>query len=215
MESFIENEASMRIPATLLVCALSLGLAFNGQAAEKSKKAEKPKVLETDPQVKLQTSLGDVVIQLDREKAPVSVDNFLGYVKEGHYDGTIFHRIIAGFMAQGGGYTEQFKQKPTHPPIKNEANNGLLNQRGTVAMARTPDPDSATAQFFINFRDNGFLDYKSSTPQGWGYAVFGKVVEGMDVVDKMATIPTGKGGPMPSDVPQTPIVIEKASVLEK
>jgi peptidyl-prolyl cis-trans isomerase B (cyclophilin B) len=203
----------MRIPATLFLCALSL--AFSGEAAEKPKPAEKPEVTETSsPQVKLQTTLGDVVLKLDAKKAPLSVKNFLVYVKEGHYDGTIFHRVIPGFMAQGGGYTEKFQQKPTHPPIKNEADNRLLNKRGTIAMARTPDPDSATAQFFINYADNGFLDYKSSTPSGWGYAVFGEVVQGMDVVDKMATIPTGKGGPMPTDVPQTPIVIEKATVVE-
>lgn len=203
----------MRIPATLFLCALSL--AFSGEAAEKPKKAEKPEVTETSsPQVKLQTTLGDVVLKLNAEKAPLSVKNFLVYVKEGHYDGTIFHRVIPGFMAQGGGYTEKFQQKPTHPPIKNEADNRLLNKRGTIAMARTPDPDSATAQFFINYADNGFLDYKSSTPSGWGYAVFGEVVQGMDVVDKMATIPTGRGGPMPTDVPQTPIVIEKATVVE-
>jgi peptidyl-prolyl cis-trans isomerase B (cyclophilin B) len=201
----------MRIPATLFLCALSL--AFTGEAAEKPKKAEKSPVTETSPQVKLQTTLGDVVLKLNAEKAPISVKNFLAYVKEGHYDGTIFHRVIPGFMAQGGGYTEKFQQKPTHPPIKNEADNRLLNKRGTIAMARTPDPDSATAQFFINYADNGFLDYKSSTPSGWGYAVFGEVVQGMDVVDKMATVPTGRGGPMPTDVPQTPIVIEKATVV--
>lgn len=165
------------------------------------------------PQVKLQTSLGDVVIKLDAAKAPVSVENFLSYVKDGHYDGTIFHRVIAGFMAQGGGFTEQWKQKPTKPPIKNEADNGLKNRRGTIAMARTQDPMSATAQFFINYADNAFLDYQNPTPQGWGYAVFGEVVEGMDVVDKMATIPTGRGGPMPSDVPSTPIVIKHATVV--
>jgi cyclophilin family peptidyl-prolyl cis-trans isomerase len=206
----------MRIPATIFFCALSL--AMSSQAAEKSKKVEKPKetpkVTETtSPQVKLHTSLGDVVIKLNAEKAPVSVQNFLAYVKEGFYDGTIFHRVIPGFMAQGGGFTEKFVQKPTHPPIKNEADNGLKNNRGTIAMARTPDPNSATAQFFINYKDNSFLNYTSPTPQGWGYAVFGEVTQGMDVVDKMATIPTGRGGPMPSDVPQTPIVIEKATVV--
>lgn len=201
----------MRIPVTIFICALSLAL--TGQAAEKSKKPEKTPVLETNPQVKLQTSLGDVVLKLNQEKAPGSVKNFLAYVKEGFYDGTVFHRVIPGFMAQGGGFTEKFQQKPTHPPIKNEADNGLQNKRGTIAMARTPDPDSATAQFFINYADNGFLDYKSPTPQGWGYAVFGEVVQGMEVVDKMATVPTGRGGPMPTDVPQTPIIIEKATIV--
>jgi len=166
------------------------------------------------PQVKLHTSLGDVVIKLNAAKAPVSVENFLSYVKDGHYDGTIFHRVIPGFMAQGGGFTEKWAQKPTKAPIKNEADNGLKNTRGTIAMARTSDPQSATAQFFINYADNAFLDYKSATPQGWGYAVFGEVVEGQEVVDKMATIPTGSGGPMPTDVPKTPIVIQKATVLD-
>lgn len=166
------------------------------------------------PQVKLQTSLGDVIIKLNATKAPVSVENFLSYVKDGHYDGTIFHRVIPGFMAQGGGFTEKWAQKPTKAPIKNEADNGLKNTRGTLAMARTSDPQSATAQFFINYADNAFLDYKSATPQGWGYAVFGEVVEGQDVVDKMATIPTGSGGPMPTDVPKTPIVIQKATVVD-
>ncbi len=166
------------------------------------------------PQVKLQTTLGDIVIKLDAAKAPVSVQNFLAYVKDGHYDGTIFHRVIPGFMAQGGGFTEKWEQKPTKAPIKNEADNGLLNKRGTLAMARTSEPQSATAQFFINYADNAFLDYKSATPQGWGYAVFGEVVAGMDIVDKMAAVPTGRGGPMPTDVPQTPIVITKATVVE-
>ncbi|MFN5745366.1 MAG: peptidylprolyl isomerase [Methylococcaceae bacterium] len=166
------------------------------------------------PEVKLHTTLGDVVIKLDAAKAPVSVENFLTYVKNGHYDGTIFHRVIPGFMAQGGGFTEKWDQKPTGAPIKNEADNGVLNKRGTIAMARTSDPQSATAQFFINYSDNAFLDFKSPNPQGWGYAVFGEVVSGMDVVDKMATVPTGRGGPMPTDVPQTAIVIEKASVVE-
>lgn len=176
--------------------------------------AEKPKVTDSNPEVKFETSLGAIVVELDQKKAPETVKNFLTYVREGHYDGTIFHRVIGGFMAQGGGYTIDFTQKPTHPPIKNEANNGLKNARGTIAMARTSDPHSATAQFFINYKDNTFLDYQNPNPQGWGYAVFGKVIEGMDVVDKMATIPTGRGGPMPKDVPQTPIVIEKATVVK-
>ncbi|MCU0734147.1 MAG: peptidylprolyl isomerase [Methylotetracoccus sp.] len=163
--------------------------------------------------VKLETNLGAIILQLDAAKAPVSTKNFVTYVQEGQYDGTIFHRVIPGFMAQGGGYTEAFKQKTTHEPIKNEADNGLKNKRGTVAMARTSDPNSATAQFFINYVDNAFLDYKSPTPQGWGYAVFGEVVEGMNIVDDMAKIPTGPGGPMPTDVPSKPIVIQKATVI--
>jgi peptidyl-prolyl cis-trans isomerase B (cyclophilin B) len=165
------------------------------------------------PKVKLHTNLGDVIIRLDAVKAPITTANFLTYVREGHYDGTIFHRIIPGFMAQGGGLTQDFRPKSTHAPIRNEADNGLKNKRGTVAMARTSDPDSATGQFFINYVDNDFLNHKNRTPQGWGYAVFGEVVEGMEIVDAMAKIPTGPGGPLPEDVPQQPIVIEKASVL--
>lgn len=170
---------------------------------------------EPAPQVKLETNLGDIILKLDSARAPATVENFLTYVREGHYDGTIFHRVIPNFMAQGGGYTEDFKHRSTHKAIKNEADNGLKNKRGTIAMARTSDPHSATSQFFINFVDNAFLDYKSSTPQGWGYAVFGEVTEGMDVVDKMAKIPTGSGGPMASDVPKTPIILEKATVVEQ
>lgn len=172
------------------------------------------KSLETKaPKIKLETTLGNITIQLNPNKAPISTENFLGYVNDGFYDGTIFHRVIKGFMAQGGGFTTDYEQKPTKDPIKNEADNGLKNNRGTAAMARTPDPNSATAQFFINYSDNQFLDFTGPTPQGWGYAVFGEVIEGMDVVDQMATIPTGSAGPLPSDVPQTPIVINKATVL--
>lgn len=164
--------------------------------------------------IEMQTSAGTLRIELDEANAPLSAANFLAYVKSGHYDGTIFHRVIKGFMLQGGGFEPGMKQKPTMAPIKNEANNGLLNKRGTIAMARTSDPQSATAQFFINYADNAFLDFKAETQQGWGYAVFGEVVQGMDVVDKMATVPTGRGGPMPTDVPQTAIVIKKASIVD-
>ena len=164
--------------------------------------------------VQLHTSLGDVVIQLNGEKAPVSTQNFITYVEEGFYDGTIFHRVIPGFMAQGGGFSTDYKQKSVHAPIKNEADNGLNNSRGSIAMARTSDPQSATAQFFINLADNAFLDYKSADAQGWGYAVFGEVISGMDIVDKMAAVPTGSGGAFPADVPQTQIVIEKATVVK-
>ena len=173
---------------------------------------EKPK-MSKPTQVKLETSLGAIVLELNSTKAPVSTANFLTYVKQGHYDGTIFHRVIPDFMAQGGGFTAALTQKPTNAPIKNEADNGLKNKRGTIAMARTNDPSSATAQFFINYADNAFLDYKSPTPQGWGYAVFGEVVDGINVVDEMAKIPTGPGGQMPSDVPKTPIVIQKATII--
>jgi peptidyl-prolyl cis-trans isomerase B (cyclophilin B) len=175
--------------------------------------ATENKMSDTQPKVKLQTTLGDIVIQLNTEKAPISAKNFLTYVNEGFYDGTIFPRVIPGFMAQGGGFTTDFTQKPVHDPIKNEADNGLKNTRGTLAMARTSDPDSATAQFFINYKDNSFLDHSSPTPNGWGYAVFAEVIEGMDVVDAMADAPTGNRGGH-QDVPKTDIVIEKAEIIE-
>jgi len=156
--------------------------------------------------VRLQTSMGDIVVQLEPAKAPKSVANFLQYVKSGHYDGTIFHRVIDNFMIQGGGMTADMKEKETRAPIPLESRNGLANQRGTIAMARTPDPNSATAQFFINVKDNAFLD-QPNAKDGNGYAVFGKVIEGMDVVDKIKAVPTG-----PGDVPQQPVVIKKATV---
>jgi peptidyl-prolyl cis-trans isomerase B (cyclophilin B) len=168
---------------------------------------------DTPIRVKLTTNLGAVTIQLNSEKAPVTSKNFLTYVKEGFYNGTIFHRVIPGFMAQGGGFDTKFTQKAVHAPIKNEADNGLKNKRGTLAMARTGDPQSATAQFFINYKDNSFLDYTAPNPQGWGYAVFAEVVEGMDVVDAMAKQPTGNRGGH-QDVPQTDIVLEKAEVID-
>ncbi|TQF03621.1 peptidyl-prolyl cis-trans isomerase [Kitasatospora acidiphila] len=162
-------------------------------------------------QVQLDTTHGAIVLELDEAKAPETVKNFLAYVRDGHYDGTIFHRVIPGFMAQGGGFTPGMKQKPTKPPVKNEAGNGLKNLAYTVAMARTPDPHSATAQFFINFSDNDFLDYTAPNPQGFGYCVFGKVVEGQDVVDQLGSVRTGnKAGH--ADVPVEDIVITKAAV---
>lgn len=175
--------------------------------------ATENKMSDTQTKVKMTTSLGTIVIELDNAKAPVSAANFADYVKSGFYDGTIFHRVIPGFMAQGGGFDTSFNQKATKAPIKNEADNGLKNDRGTLAMARTNDPNSATAQFFINYKDNGFLNHTSPTPSGWGYAVFGKVVEGMEVVDEMAKQPTGNRG-MHQDVPKTDIVIEKAEIVE-
>jgi len=163
-------------------------------------------------QVKLSTSAGDIVIELDAAKAPKTVENFLGYVKAGHYNGTIFHRVIPDFMVQGGGFEPGLKEKPTRAPIPLEARNGLSNQRGTVAMARTMVPDSATAQFFINLKDNSFLD-AANARDGHGYAVFGRVVAGMDVVDKIRAVPTGNSGPY-QNVPLQPILIKQVS-LEK
>ncbi len=164
--------------------------------------------------IKFTTNQGDIILELDAEKAPNTVKNFVVYVEEGFYDGVIFHRIIPNFMAQGGGFTADFKQKSTNDAIENEADNGLKNDRGTIAMARTGEPHSATGQFFINLGDNGFLNHTSKTQSGWGYAVFGKVTEGMDVVDKMAAIPTGSGGMFPTDVPQEEVIIEKAEVIK-
>ena len=164
------------------------------------------------PTVELQTSMGKIVVELDAQKAPKSAANFLQYAKDGFYAGTIFHRVIPGFMIQGGGFDAKMSQKKTQAPIENEAKNGLKNQRGTLAMARTGDPHSATAQFFINHKDNAPLDYPSR--DGWGYAVFGKVIEGMEVVDKIASVPTGNTG-MHGDVPRTPIVIETVKVISE
>lgn len=163
------------------------------------------------PKVAIDTNYGTIVLELYPDKAPETVANFLQYVDSGFYENTIFHRVIDGFMIQGGGFTPDYQQKPVRAPIKNEANNGLSNVRGTVAMARTPQPHSATSQFFINTVDNSRLDYRFETPQGWGYCVFGKVIEGMDVVDDIAKTPTGPAGPFHSDVPQAPIVIEEVS----
>lgn len=164
--------------------------------------------------VRLETSMGEIVVELDSEKAPKSVENFLSYVKDGHYDGTIFHRVIDGFMIQGGGMTEDMKEKPTNAPIENEADNGVKNAAYTLAMARTMDPHSATAQFFINVKKNDFLDFKSKTPQGWGYAVFGKVAKGHGVVNKLKGVATGsKNGH--DDVPNEPVTIIKAEIMEE
>lgn len=164
-----------------------------------------------NPKVTLETSKGAIVIELYPDDAPKTVANFLQYCRWGHYDGTIFHRVIPDFMIQGGGFDEKMNRKLTELPIENEANNGLKNERGTVAMARTPDPNSATDQFFINTKNNAFLNHKNETPQGWGYAVFGKVIQGMDVVDEISKVKTGKKGEM-SDVPVDPVIIEKVTV---
>ena len=162
--------------------------------------------------IRLTTNYGPIVLELDHERAPKSAANFEQYVKDGHYDGTVFHRVINGFMIQGGGFAPGMKQKPTRAPIENEAANGLKNAPYTVAMARTSDPHSATAQFFINVADNGFLNHSAPNAQGWGYAVFGRVVEGQDTVDKIKAVATGRHG-MHGDVPVQDVLIEKAEIV--
>jgi peptidyl-prolyl cis-trans isomerase A (cyclophilin A) len=220
--------------ATLLLC-VGLPLAGVGVGAR----------ADDAPKVRFQTTAGDFVIEVYPDKAPKTVENFLQYVKDKYYDGTIFHRVINNFMVQGGGYDARYAQKPTRPPVPHEgrealAKGGPKNVRGTVAMARTSDPDSATAQFFVNVKDNAFLDpvlippgdpvprfeYQGrvylneprasfeKAPQLFGYTVFGKVVSGMDVIDKIKAMPTGAGGPFPSDVPATPVVIKSASLVK-
>ena len=169
---------------------------------------------DTRPRVMLQTSQGDIVLELDPRAAPLTVKNFLTYVEDGAYDGTIFHRVIKDFMIQGGGFTEDYQRRATRETVRNEADNGLKNKRGTIAMARTSAPHSASNQFFINLVDNAFLDHTAPNPRGWGYAVFGKVVKGMETVDKIGKLPTGRGGPFRQDVPKTPVIITKASVVE-
>jgi peptidyl-prolyl cis-trans isomerase B (cyclophilin B) len=164
--------------------------------------------------VALNTSKGRIVLELDGVKAPKTTANFLAYVKSGHYDGTIFHRVIDGFMIQGGGFDAQMHQKPTNAPIQNEADNGLKNDAGTIAMARTNDPHSASAQFFINVKANDFLNHSGKNAQGWGYAVFGKVTEGLDVIEAIKKVPTGRHG-FHQDVPSTPVVIESAEIISE
>jgi peptidyl-prolyl cis-trans isomerase A (cyclophilin A)/peptidyl-prolyl cis-trans isomerase B (cyclophilin B) len=171
-----------------------------------------PGALAADPQVDLKTNLGTIRLELYPGKAPKTVENFLQYVKDGHFNGTIFHRVIDGFMIQGGGFDKGYKQKPTRAPIENEAKNGLKNDLGTVAMARTSAPHSASSQFFINGKNNDFLN-AANAQDGWGYTVFGKVVSGMDVVTKISKSPTGPGGPFPTDAPREMVVIESATLV--
>jgi cyclophilin family peptidyl-prolyl cis-trans isomerase len=195
----------MRFARHLAFASVATALCLPPAAAAQSKGGD-------CSQVKLTTSMGAVTLALDRDKAPASVENFVKYVKSGHYDGTVFHRVIDGFMIQGGGFTKDMQQKSTGAPIKNEASNGLKNDAYTVAMARTGVRDSATSQFFINVVNNERLNYSGESPQGWGYAVFGKVVSGQDVVDKVRKVPTGDSGGH-QNVPKTPIVLEKAECL--
>jgi cyclophilin family peptidyl-prolyl cis-trans isomerase len=193
-----------------LACALLLVLAVCSSAIAQE---TQPMTQPTQPSVLMKTSMGDITIRLFEDKAPISVENFLSYVDEGHYDGTVFHRIIPTFMIQGGGFTADMARKSTHKPIKNEATNGLSNRRGTVAMARTGVVDSATCQFFINVVDNTMLDHKNTSARGYGYAVFGEVTDGMDVVDKIKAVRTTAKDGM-RDVPVEPVVIESVKRLE-
>ncbi|MCX4309537.1 MAG: peptidylprolyl isomerase [Desulfovibrio sp.] len=189
----------MALLALFAVLAIAPGFAQAGNA---------------DPVIKLETTMGDIVIRLNERKAPITCANFVQYVKSGHYDGTIFHRVIKDFMIQGGGFADNMKEKPTHAPIRNEANNGLKNEKYTIAMARTKDPHSASAQFFINTRNNNFLDFKSQKNGEWGYAVFGKVIQGQNVVDQIEKAATGRRAGH-DDVPTEPVIIKKAVVLEQ
>jgi peptidyl-prolyl cis-trans isomerase B (cyclophilin B) len=174
--------------------------------------AASPGALAADPQVDIKTNLGTIRLELYPAKAPKTVENFLQYVKDGHYSGTVFHRVIDGFMIQGGGFDKDYRQKQTRAPIQNEAKNGLKNDLGTIAMARTSEPHSASAQFFINVKNNDFLN-AAAAQDGWGYAVFGKVVSGLDLVTRIAKLPTGAGGPFRTDVPREAVVIESMTVV--
>jgi cyclophilin family peptidyl-prolyl cis-trans isomerase len=200
------------ISSRLAVATLAAALLFPGAALAQSQPKGCTAKGNEPVKVKLTTSMGPIVIELNKEKAPVSVDNFVKYVESGHYNGTIFHRVIDGFMVQGGGFTRDMQQKPTQAPIKNEGANGLKNENYTVAMARTGVRDSATSQFFINVKDNEFLNYSGENPQGWGYAVFGKVVEGKETVDKIKKVATGNAGGH-QNVPTQAVVIEKAECV--
>ena len=196
------------------LCTFALAFLLNS-CSNKSDEAEMPIIQETSmTQVTIKTSVGDIHLELDGEKAPITVENFVAIAKSGYYDGTIFHRVINGFMVQGGGLNADMSNKSSGTaPIQNEANNGLTNDRGTVAMARTMEPHSATGQFFVNHKDNGFLNHTGENSQGWGYAVFGKVTEGMDVVDAIADVETGSTGGH-QDVPVEVITIESVTVAE-
>ena len=206
---------ALRVVRSLVLVGILPLVSLSAQAAPPSTSTPKQGVtsMSTNPRVKMTTSLGDIVITLDAVKAPKTVANFLAYVNDGFYNGTVFHRVIDGFMVQGGGFEPGLKQKPTKANVENEANNGLKNNKYTLAMARTSDPHSATAQFFINVANNDFLNHTAPTAQGWGYAVFGEVTEGKDIVDKMRAVPTANSG-FHQNVPTTDLLITKAVVLE-
>ncbi len=205
----------LRVVRSLVLVGMLPLVSLSAQAAPPSISTPKQGVtsMSTNPRVKMTTSLGDIVITLDAVKAPKTVANFLAYVNDGFYNGTVFHRVIDGFMVQGGGFEPGLKQKPTKANVENEANNGLKNNKYTLAMARTSDPHSATAQFFINVANNDFLNHTAPTAQGWGYAVFGEVTEGKDIVDKMKAVATANSG-FHQNVPTTDLLIIKAVVLE-
>ncbi len=206
MRSTLRTVLSITFAASLLAPAACL--------AESHSQGAKAKSGGANPVVLMETSKGDIKIELDKQRAPITVENFLNYVDQKFYDGLIFHRVISGFMIQGGGFSEDMEQKPPMAPIKLESQNGLQNKRGTIAMARTNDPHSATNQFFINTKSNSFLDHKDKSMRGWGYTVFGVVISGMDVMDRIANLKTGAGGPFMQDVPQEPIVILKMSEIK-
>jgi len=205
----------LRVMRSLVLVGMLPLVCLSAQAAPPSTSTPKQGVtsMSTNPRVKMTTSLGDIVITLDAVKAPKTVANFLAYVNDGFYNGTVFHRVIDGFMVQGGGFEPGLKQKSTKANVENEANNGLKNNKYTLAMARTSDPHSATAQFFINVANNDFLNHTAPTAQGWGYAVFGEVTEGKDIVDKMKAVATANSG-FHQNVPTTDLLITKAVVLE-
>ncbi len=200
----------VRVILILMVIAIPVTLSASDKKEKGLQKSSSRGVSSMSPVVLISTDLGDIKIKLNKEKAPVTVDNFLAYAQEGFYDGVIFHRVIPNFMIQTGGFTEDMKQKPSKQPIKNEADNGLLNKKGSIAMARTSDINSATSQFFINLVDNTFLNHGQ---RDFGYAVFGEVVEGMDVVDKIAAVETGKSG-YHGDVPKKPIAMKSVKVVK-
>ena len=207
--------ASLFAPLFILGCA-STNSAIASQTQPNSASNVNPQetTMSNMPLVELETSMGNITIELNEEKAPKTVENFLNYVNSGHYEGTIFHRIIDGFMIQGGGMDAEMNEKATNAPVENEADNGLKNDKGTIAMARTQDPHSATSQFFVNVKDNDFLNHSGKNMQGWGYTVFGKVTSGMDVIEKMRGVPTGRFG-MHADVPKEPVVINSAKVVSQ
>jgi len=207
---------TIRTLAKLAIGLLSIMLIANAAAehhAEKNEKKEPTSSEIKNTMITLKTNMGEIQLELDAENAPLSTANFIQYAKDGHYDGVIFHRVIPNFMIQGGGFDAAMQQKPTRAPVVNEANNGLKNDKYTVAMARTQDPHSASAQFFINTKDNDFLNFKSETPSGWGYAVFGKVTAGNEIVDAIEQVETAQVGPH-GDVPRESVIIESVTVAD-